>query len=128
MAGEPEPVKVWRTYSGPDGKSRMEQIEVAMESLGARGAASQLLAGKGVLFRLAPASLDEDWHTAPRRQIIITISGEGEIEAGDGSVLHLKPGTIELLEDLTGQGHKTRGRGDQDRLVVMLPLDDDTLA
>jgi hypothetical protein len=121
-----QPVKVWRIYSGEDGRSRMEQIEVAMESLGPRGAVSRLLAGKGVIFRRVPADLDEDWHPAPRRQLIVTLYGSGEVETGDGAVLVHEPGLIELLEDVTGQGHKTRGRGGSERLAVFLPLDDET--
>ena len=120
-----DPVRIWRVFSDADGKSHMEPIDVPMEALG-RGAVSKLLAGSGVIFRTNPADLNLDWHPAPRRQLIATLVGEGELETGDGSVLILKPGVIELVEDVTGQGHRTRGRGTQDRLSLFLPLDADT--
>jgi len=57
----------------------------------------------------------------PRRQMICTIEGEGEIETGDGQKLAVKPGVITLIEDLTGVGHITR-IGPQGRLCVFMPL------
>ncbi len=121
-----KPLRIHHIYTGADGKSRMEEIDVPMEAIGARGAVSQLLAGTGVIFRMMPPDMDADWHQAPRRQLIANLAGEGELETGDGQVLHIKPGVIEFLEDTTGQGHKTRGRGTETRLCVFLPLDDDT--
>src|SRR6266571_3090313 len=103
--------EIWRIYTRPDGTSAMERVELSMTSVGTSGAASKLLAGDGVIFRSMPADLNADWHPAPRRQMVAAISGEGEIETGDGQVLVVRPGVVTLLEDLQGQGHKTRGRG-----------------
>ncbi len=120
-----EVMQVWRISTGEDGKSRMEPVAVPMEASG-NGAASQLLQGPGVIFRRIPADITPAWHTAPRRQLVATISGEGEIETGDGQTLVVRPGVVTLVEDLTGVGHITRGRGGQDRLCLFVPLDDDT--
>jgi quercetin dioxygenase-like cupin family protein len=57
--------------------------------------------------------------------MIATISGEGELETGDGQKLTVKPGVITLIEDLTGKGHLTRN-GPEGRLAVIMPLDDGT--
>jgi hypothetical protein len=117
---------IWRIYTRPDGNSAMEQVELPMNAVGATGAASKALAGSGVNFRYMPSDMNADWHTAPRRQMVATISGEGEIETGDGQVLVLRPGVIPLLEDLQGKGHRTRGRGGAGRLSIFIPLDDAT--
>jgi quercetin dioxygenase-like cupin family protein len=124
MAGEP--VEIWRIYTGEDGASRMEPVAVAMEAAG-NGAASRLLQGPGVIVRRIPADITPEWHNAPRRQLVATISGEGEIETGDGQTLVVRPGVITLVEDLTGKGHITRGRGGEDRLCLFIPLDDGTV-
>jgi quercetin dioxygenase-like cupin family protein len=64
-----------------------------------------------------------DWHTAPRKQYVITLSGEVEIGLGDGSVHRFGPGDVMLAEDLTGQGHTTRAVGGGPRLSAAVPLD-----
>ena len=111
---------VWCIFTLPDGKSSMERIQVALDK-----GRSQLLAGKGVQIVVMPANRVADWHTGPRRQMIATIAGGGELEMGDGQILSMKPGTITLIEDLTGQGHITRN-GPEGRVCVFLPLEEDT--
>ena len=66
----------------------------------------------------------QDWHTAPQRQYVITLSGRGEIEVAGGKKIALEPGHIELAEDLTGKGHITRAIGSEDRVTLWLPLAD----
>ena len=63
-----------------------------------------------------------DWHNAPRRQFVITLAGESEVEIGDGTKIRLYPGHILLAEDTEGQGHISRAVGSEDRLSVFLPL------
>lgn len=58
---------------------------------------------------------------APRRQFVITLSGCGEIECGDGSRRRFGPGDILLAEDTTGQGHITREVGGP-RRGIFIPL------
>jgi quercetin dioxygenase-like cupin family protein len=75
-----------------------------------------------IQFRSTEAGNFLDWHTAPRRQFVITISGEVEIGLGDGSVHRFGAGHVNLAEDLTGQGHTTRVVGDQPRVTATIPL------
>lgn len=117
---------VWRIFTMADGRSSMEPIEVPLEASGRGGGASKLLAGDGVIIRKIGREGAPDWHTAPRRQMTATISGEGEIETGDGQKIHLLPGVVLLLEDTHGVGHITRTLGNSDRIALFLPIDDDT--
>ena len=94
-----ETMAVWRIFSRPDGTSSMEQIDVPVPN-----GSSRLIAGQGVILRSMPHDRAAEWHTAPRRQMLATIAGEGEIETGDGQVLVVKPGVITLVEDLEGKG------------------------
>ena len=115
-----ESVEVWRLFALPDGTSSMEQVTVKLE-----GGRSRLLGGTGVqIVSMAPNN-EVTWHVGPRRQIICTIAGEGELETGDGQKLTVKPGIITRIDDLTGKGHITR-IGPQGRLCVFMPLDTDT--
>ena len=103
-----ESVEVWRLFALPDGTSSMEQVTVKLE-----GGRSRLLGGTGVqIVSMAPNN-EVTWHVGPRRQIICTIAGEGELETGDGQKLTVKPGIITLI-------------GPQGRLCVFMPLDTDT--
>jgi hypothetical protein len=122
MAGK---LRIWRIYVGADGKSGLDQIDIAMQA-NAHGEASQLFSGKGVqVTRQQPGHL-ASWHPAPRRQLIATLSGEAEIETGDGQILKSRPGVIHLVEDVHGQGHITRVTGTEERVSVFMPLDEDT--
>lgn len=113
--------QIIRISTGPDGKSRQDPVEVPLKSA-KFGLVSMLFAGPGVeLHRQAPGG-HASWHTAPRRQLIATISGEAEIETGDGKVLKSCAGVIHLVEDLTGQGHITRITGNVDRVSLFMPL------
>ena len=106
-------MKITRLYTGKDGESHFEEIEVQVE---------KLQAAEGILFRAAAPGNILDLHPAPRRQYVITLSGQGEIEIGDGTKKRFGPGDIMLADDLTGRGHITRVVGNQPRLYVQVPL------
>ena len=80
------------------------------------------MAGAGAEIRRAPPGRVVDWHPAPRRQYVITLSGRGEIELIDGTKIQLGPGSINLAEDLTGKGHITRVIGNEDRVTIAIPV------
>ncbi|MGH7891587.1 MAG: cupin domain-containing protein [Thermodesulfobacteriota bacterium] len=63
-----------------------------------------------------------DWHPAPRRQIVIILSGRLEHEFRDGSRHTFGAGDIRILVDTTGEGHTTRVLGDEAVLVAVVPL------
>lgn len=114
-------MKIVRLYSGADGESHFEELNVPFERVG-DAEATPLQAATGVGFRRAPAGHVQDWHPAPRRQYVITLSGQVEIEVGDGTVRRFGPGDVMLAEDLTGRGHITRVTGTQPRGYVAIPL------
>ena len=120
--------RIWRVYSGADGKSHIEELPLAMKPFtdteGAYGEAGPTQAATGITFRVSPPGYKLDWHCAPRRQYSISLTGETEIEVGDGTVARLGPGDVVLAEDLTGQGHVTRVVGDQPRFYAIVPLKD----
>jgi hypothetical protein len=120
-----EPIRVWRVYTGDDNETHVEALDVPLNRGGA-GAVSRLFAGSGVIMRRTFPDYDLDWHPAPRRQLVVTLTGRGEIEVSDGTLLPLEPGTIVLVEDVDGIGHKSRAVEGAERVSLFLPLDDDT--
>ena len=118
-----KPVMITRLYTGPDGQTHAEEIE-AKFAPGGGNDVYKLMANSGaVLNRAAPGRV-ADWHTAPRRQYVITLSGHAEVELIDGKKIELGPGSIDLAEDLTGKGHITRTVGNEDRITISIPLTD----
>ena len=43
---------------------------------------------------------------------------------GDGTIQRVGPGDVLLAEDLTGQGHTTRVISTEQRLSIVVPLED----
>jgi hypothetical protein len=64
-----------------------------------------------------------DWHVAPRRQYVINLSGQSEVEIGDGTKLLFGPGDIFLADDTTGRGHISRVVGTQPRAYVTVAIE-----
>ena len=118
-------MQVVRLYTGADGESYIEDMELPFEQMG-HALRTATEAATGVQFScLRPTQL-VDFHTAPRRQYVITLQGQVEIGLGDGTKRIFNVGDIELCEDLTGRGHTTRSVGDVDRISVQIPLADQT--
>ena len=107
----------FRLYTGSDGQSHIETIDLAQHSQWTKG-----LATTQISFREDPVGRFIDWHPAPRRQFVIIVSGQLEIGLGDGSKHLFGPGDARLVEDTTGNGHTTRVHGIQPCLTATIPL------
>jgi hypothetical protein len=118
-----KPVVITRLYTGPDGQTHAEEIE-AKFAPGGGNDVYKLMANAGAELHRAPPGRVSDWHTAPRRQYVITLSGHGELEVSGGKKISVGPGNIELVEDITGKGHITRVVGAEDRVTIQVPLSD----
>ncbi len=114
-------MKVIRIYSGDDGESHFDTIELSPGPL--PGIISgAMMDTQGAFLRWLPAGDVQDWHPAPRRQYVVTLVGECEIEVASGVRRHFQPGDVLLAEDTTGRGHITRTIGDGERICMMIPL------
>ncbi len=114
-------MKIVRLYTGEDDESHFEEIDVEWKPAG-DAETSSVQDATGVFFRRAPAGHVQDWHPAPRRQYVITLAGQSEIELSDGTVRRFGPGDVVLAEDVTGRGHITRVVGTEPRVYVTIPL------
>ncbi len=117
-------MQVTRIYTGDDNQSHFEDVEIDLEDLGMRGQISKPWPAESVMFREVTGDYNLDFHTAPRRQLVVNLTGSVEIETGDGTVRLMGPGSILLAEDTTGQGHISRAVGGEARQCLFVPLKD----
>ena len=101
------PLRKETSLSGPPGRS---------DSL------SSLLSADGIIFRETDDTYDYDWHPAPRRQWLLLLDGEIEIEVGNGEKRRFRGGDILRLEDVDGRGHRTRQLNAGPRRSVFIPF------
>ena len=118
------PVTVTRLYTGADGKTHVEEYEVPLKAQGRGTELSDAVGVKDLQFRRTNQDYNLDWHPAPRRQFVVTLSGESEIELDGGRKIRLGPGHILLAEDTTGQGHISRAVGSEERISLFITLAD----
>jgi hypothetical protein len=126
MAQTHKPMFITRLYTGSDNQTHAEEVELKFTG-GASNDNSQLMpVTSAAIYRSAPGRF-VDWHTGPRRQYVITLSGNAELEVAGGKKIPVGPGHIELIEDTTGKGHVTRVTGTEDRVTLFLTLADQSV-
>jgi quercetin dioxygenase-like cupin family protein len=123
LAQTHKPLMITRLYTGPDNQTRAEEVELKFTPGSPADVAKMLQVTGAELHRTAAGSVD-DWHRAPRRQYVITLSGRGEVEVAGGKKISSGPGHIDLVEDTTGKGHITRVVSTEDRVSLFLPIAD----
>ena len=116
-------MRITRLYTGDDGISHFEDVEVDLEDYGEMGQISALWRGPGVIFRQVAGDYDLDFHVAPRRQLVVNLTGSVEIDTGVEARV-FEAGSIMLAEDTTGKGHVSRNVGGQPRTCLFVPLAD----
>ena len=115
-------MQIVRVYAGDDGESHFEDLDIELDDRGVLGAVSEIWPAQGVIFRTVEGDYDLDFHTAPRRQLVVNLHGAVDIEIGDGTVRRLNGGDVLLAEDTTGRGHKSRNVDGQPRTCLFIPL------
>ncbi len=105
-------MKFVRLYSGPDGQSHFEDLDTAQFE--------KIHPAEGVIFRNIVPNQSSEWHNAPRRRFLITLSGSVEVSIGDGTVKTFGPGDVFLAEDFTGKGHTIAPKDNWTRAIIEL--------
>ena len=116
-------MQVVRIYSGDDGESHFEELELSFEAVANAERTATQNAASVTFSRMQPGTFS-DWHTAPRRQYVITLEGQMEVGLGDGTKRIFNPGDVLLADDLTGHGHTTAVYGNQTRISIAIPIID----
>ena len=71
QTSSPTAVSVIRMFTGDDGKSHVEKVEVPLAARGAGGALSEPVDVSQLLFRRTSPDYFIDWHNAPRRSAVV---------------------------------------------------------
>jgi hypothetical protein len=116
--------KITRLYTGEDGESHFEEIELPLDDkFGDVDQQTMPLKALEVCFRESTEEVGYGdkigWHNAPCRLLYIILGGTLEIEVGDGSKRLFEAGDIFMAEDTTGRGHLSRARN---RRAAIIPL------
>jgi hypothetical protein len=86
---------------------------------------TQMIAG---VYDRSTSARPADWHTAPRKQFAIDMTGELEVELSSGARQKIGAGDLVFLEDTTGKGHVTRPAGPITNVFLHVPEDFDVVA
>jgi hypothetical protein len=114
-----------RIYTDDDGESHFEDVtpDMTLERYAsAEWLISEALAVDGLRFRRVVTEFPDEPHLAPRRQLIVGLAGESEVQVSDGETRRFGPGSVILVEDTTGKGHRTRKIGDTVRETLFITL------
>ena len=109
------PFMMQRIYTGTDGLSHVEHIELNAQSVLENITAARVTVSQ-------PGSFS-DYHVGPERRYIINLTGGGQLQVAEGKV-DLPAGTIEYIDDLTGKGHTTANVGKEPRVSIQFQLAD----
>jgi hypothetical protein len=101
-------LRVVRIYADAVGISHLEEMRIALADDNLGRISLSLAAGEGAFLRELRAGLFVDFHRAPRRQLVVVVNGNVEVEAGDGTTAVAGPVEAIFVEDTSGQGHITR--------------------
>lgn len=106
-----------RIYAGDDGESHFEDLTADQFA----DIANDVGPGDFTVGQ-RPAGWWQDYHTAPRHQYVVFLSGGAEIEVASGAKRQFGPGDVLVAEDLTGHGHIIRNVGEEPRVSLAVPL------
>jgi quercetin dioxygenase-like cupin family protein len=106
-------IRCVRIWTGDDDNSLFEEGVINLD----RGPHGDILTGKlpviSVSFQETGSGGKLDWHTAPVRQLVVTLSGTLDFQTRSGQHFTLRPGDILLAEDTVGGGHSWKLIDDQ---------------
>ncbi len=100
-------IRCVRIWTG-DSNSHFEEGVIDLEP-GRRGdVLSDRTATTTISFEETASGGAFAWHTAPARQLVITLSGTLDFQTREGEHFLIRPGDILFAEDTAGGGHSWR--------------------
>ena len=114
--------RLYRIWSDARGETHLEEINIATRGRPAIPGITMNFAGAAAGPR--EPGRGAQLHNTPARQFAITVFGQLDVEASDGTRAHLRTGDMSFLEDVTGKGHRTFEEGSQS-VFLRVPEDFD---
>jgi len=111
---------ITRMYTGPDGLSHLEAMDMPVSKL-LKVAAFQFNRSSAA----RPSARTLEFHNAPHQRYVVTLSGAAEIVvSGDNNKKFIADRDhILLAADTTGKGHTTRPVGPEDWVTIFIEVD-----
>ncbi len=113
-------MRAFKLYIGSDNASHVLEGEVALERT------TDVIS---LHFKESPPDSATDWHVAPQRQYVLTLTGTLVFTNRDDEVFIIRPGDALVADDTVGSGHKWRliDEAPWRRCYVLLKPDDPEL-
>ena len=116
-------IRCIRLWTGADNNSYFEEGVIDLNLKNDRGdVLSSVFTTQTISFQETSAAGKFEWHTAPVRQLVITLSGTLDFVTRNNEHFTINPGEILLAEDTTGTGHswKLIGSAPWQRAYIVL--------
>jgi quercetin dioxygenase-like cupin family protein len=98
-------IRCVRLWTGDDRNSHFEEGVIELTAGPRNDWLSNKLSVATISFQETASGGAFAWHTAPVRQLVVTLSGTLDFQTRDGEHFLLHPGDILLAEDTVGSGH-----------------------
>ncbi len=117
-------------YADDDGVSHFRDVEIELTRGQVAPPAlpvdlSAFRAATEVGFISIPSGWVGGWHQPPTEGYIFVLSGEIQIEVGNGEVRRFAQGSVWLHKDRNGPGHNSSVVGSEDAKLVMVQFPDE---
>ena len=121
-------MKYVRLHADKNGNTRFEDATLTLDEADYRPPAPLMFVSHayqtdGVQFIRLPAGWAADAVQVPKKQFLVCLKGHIEVTASDGKTRSFGPGDTVLMEDVDSKGHRTRVKGANECLAVVIPLD-----
>jgi hypothetical protein len=106
-------MRIIRFFDTPDDGSRFEEVDISFpqpytDEYGNTYHLTKPFSAANAIIADLPHGLDQDWHIAPNRQIVVVLKGVLEVQTTDGEKRQWGAGGMFMADDRRGKGHQTR--------------------
>ena len=120
-------MKYTRLFADSDGETHFEDVEVEFQQTEYVTGVPPLglsipTPATDTLFVQFNPGLSSDYHSAPRRELFIVLTGELEAVTSDGEVRRFGPGDGGILDDVDSKGHIANVISQAECVVVSVRL------
>jgi hypothetical protein len=121
-------MKYVRLHADKNGQTHFEDAVLKLDEADYRPPAplmfvSHAYPSDGVQFIRLPSGWAADSLHPPKKQFLICLKGHIEMTASDGKTRSFGPGDSVLMEDVGGNGHRSRVKGADECLAAVIPVD-----
>ncbi len=112
-----------RFWTNNEGLSEFQEGMIALQPSKNDSLVSEKMQVITSFFEETAAASKPTWHTAPNRQLVVTLGGTLEFQIANGRQFTIHPGDVIFAEDTTGGGHGWHIVGDDPWRRVYIVLE-----